>query len=213
MKSPAIPDEIINEIARFARIKDRGQTAAFGRVLRRLVEDVSIWNSGYQKTGSGVTANKLDIKAVEEISDSAAELGRKLKKASPYVRDMLQTALWPRFLEHKIRPSSVVEMEENVAILNDCSRIAHGWISRNTGKHRRHLRASFFHSFKLSVESYGGRLIFSESSGTSDNLSPILQRLRPYLPEEIGNVSRRTIWRDIQAVSKRARKPHRLSWS
>jgi hypothetical protein len=211
--SKEIPDDVINEIAEFARIKGRDQIAIFGRELRALVKQIFVLNSGYQKTGAGVIPNKLDIKTLEEISYSTAELNRKLKKASPYVRDMLQTALWPRFVQRKIRPSSVAEMEENVTILNECSHIAHRWISRNTGKHRRHLRATFFHSVKLCVEHHGGRLVFSETSSRSDTLSPIVQRLQPYLPEDIGNVSGRTVWRDIQAVSKRARKPHQLNWS
>jgi hypothetical protein len=205
MKSREIPNEIINEIAKEAGIKDQTHVAAFAWHLRRLIRDISDQNSRFQRTVSGVvTGNKRDLNDIAQISKLSAELSRKLAEISPRLRsEFAQLTIFPRIITHpkpQADPLPPETVQEVVSTLHDYSNYLRGVLSDAIGEAQRSLRNIFFRTLYLCVvEKLGGHLTYS-GSGRSGNVPYVLDRLRPYLPKEFGKASDLTAWKAMRGI-------------
>jgi hypothetical protein len=217
-----IPDEVINEIAKLAKIKDPTRIARLGSALRNLLKEVSEQNSRFRRTASGrIARNKRDIKDADQIRKLSKALSGALKKISPSLRSEfagLQIFLpvtddeIPLPLEDlsplvKLqKPQPLEELQEAVAILNTYSKRVHDIILSSSGKGQKRLRDLFLTNVYLYIKQLGGHV--AAYSGTrSGDMSNVVDLLRNYLPKEIGDMDGRTIYRAIQPVTKMFKTP------
>src|SRR5262249_40117737 len=148
--SREIPDKVISNIAKLAKITEPFQIRAVVLARRVLVMDATTLLSGFEKTARGTgAAKKADVQLSKAIFDSTSILSDALKETSPYLRTLLTP---PYFAGQTKTPPSFENLQEAVDYFSACSSSAYSIISLYDGNRQRVVRDFFFLQIRLCIE-------------------------------------------------------------